>query len=154
MDDNDEVDLLRCAREEIERASAELASMGARLEIAEAQLDRQDCLLDSVLATVHDVVIVTDRNLRVEGMSDSAQLASGWRADEASGKPLRAVAERLGLRELPDSVRHAMDADCERDQLRAAGWMVEINVTDDCEAVVIVGQPPEVRSQISTVTRS
>jgi PAS domain S-box-containing protein len=78
------VELMHSARE---RLATELAQ---RLR-AEAQLAAEKELLATTLTSIGDAVIVTDEKGTVTSLNAEAERLTGWRSDEASGKPLAEV---------------------------------------------------------------
>lgn len=81
------VELMHSARE---RLATELAQ---RLR-AEAQLAAEKELLATTLISIGDAVIVTDEKGTVTSLNAEAERLTGWRSDEASGKPLAEVSNR------------------------------------------------------------
>jgi PAS domain S-box-containing protein len=78
------IELMHLARE---RLAAELAQ---RLK-AEAQLAAEKELLATTLTSIGDAVIVTDEKGMVISLNGEAEHLTGWRSEEASGKPLAEV---------------------------------------------------------------
>ena len=78
------VELMHSARE---RLATELAQ---RLR-AEAQLAAEKELLATTLTSIGDAVIVTNEKGTVSSLNAEAERLTGWRSDEASGKPLAEV---------------------------------------------------------------
>lgn len=76
------------------------ASLNTAIEIAlykhrtERKLEEREALLRTTLSSVGDAVVVTDDRSRVLMLNAAAEILTGWKQDEAEGKPVLRV---LGL---------------------------------------------------------
>ncbi len=95
------VELMHSARE---RLATELAQ---RLR-AEAQLAAEKELLATTLISIGDAVIVTDEKGTVTSLNAEAERLTGWRSDEASGKPLAEIVNEQTRRPVENPVEKVL----------------------------------------------
>src|SRR5580692_9856832 len=74
-----------------ERAERELILAKEALERKSAELAEQREFFKVTLASIGDGVITTDTEAKVTFLNPVAEAMTGWKSDEAIGKPLEAV---------------------------------------------------------------
>jgi PAS domain S-box-containing protein len=74
-----------------ERAERELISAKEALELKSAELAEQRESFRVTLASIGDAVITTDTEARITFLNPVAESVTGWKSEEAIGKPLETV---------------------------------------------------------------
>ena len=83
--------LLVFATTTIEKATRRRHELIAALEDREVQLTQSRDWFRTTLASIGDAVITTDSQGRITLLNDVAQVVTGWKREEAAGKPLEQV---------------------------------------------------------------
>src|SRR5207247_5315653 len=102
---------LETMNEELQSTNEELETMNDELRERTDEVLRTSAFLSSILANIHQAVIVVDRQLRVAAWSRPAADLWGLRADEAEGENFLNLDIGLPVGELRTAIRAVLTGD-------------------------------------------
>ena len=114
---------------------ADLVNSQVALEEKNAELEQAQQFIESVLSSMHDVLVVTNIDGRIQRTNLTLEKLTGKNSSELEGKPLNTLFPKTAITqvdEFPEKIRSGNLVDCEIDMLDANGKSVPMAVT--CKA--------------------
>jgi len=114
---------------------ADLVNSQVALEEKNAELEQAQQFIESVLSSMHDVLVVTNIDGRIQRSNLTLEKLTGKNSKELEGKPLNILFPKTAITqvdEFPEKIRSGNLVDCEIDMLDANGNSVPMAVT--CKA--------------------
>jgi two-component system CheB/CheR fusion protein len=144
---------LETMNEELQSTNEELHDANTELQERSDALNRANGLLEGILRTLEEGVIVVDRELRVQAWNARAYDLWGLRADEVTGRHLVNLDIGLPVEQLVHAVRACLNGETEQQHvtvtaLTRRGRRLQMRVA--CSALTL--PPPLVRSVILLMT--
>ena len=114
---------------------ADLVNSQVALEEKNAELEQAQQFIESVLSSMHDVLVVTNIDGSIQRTNLTLEKLTGKNSKELEGKPLNTLFPKTAITqvdEFPEKIRSGNLVDCEIDMLDANGNPVPMAVT--CKA--------------------
>jgi two-component system sensor histidine kinase HupT/HoxJ len=114
---------------------ADLVTYQVALEEKNAELEQAQQFIESVLSSMHDVLVVTDIEGRIQRVNLSLERLTGRRGNALVGQPLQVLFPESAaalVSEFPQKIRSGTLVDCEVSMLDASGNEALMAVT--CKA--------------------
>ncbi len=114
---------------------SDLVNSQVALEEKNAQLEQAHQFIESVLSSMHDVLVVTNIDGNIQRVNLTLEKLTGKSSDDLSGKKLNILFPKTAsfqVNEFPEKIRSGNLVDCEIDMLNSQGVAVPMAVT--CKA--------------------
>jgi len=114
---------------------ADLVNSQVALEEKNAELEQAQQFIESVLSSMHDVLVVTNIDGNILRTNLTLEKLTGGNSNKLKGKPLNTLFPKTAISqvdEFPEKIRSGNLVDCEIDMLDANGSSVPMAVT--CKA--------------------
>ncbi len=114
---------------------ADLVNSQVALEEKNAELEQAHQFIESVLSSMHDVLVVTDINGNIQRVNRTMENLIGKTSEALNGEPLSRLfpaSSALQIDEFPEKVRSGNLVDCEIDMLNSEADSIPMAVT--CKA--------------------
>lgn len=114
---------------------ADLVNSQVALEEKNAELEQAHQFIESVLSSMHDVLVVTDINGNIQRVNRTMENLIGKTSEALNGEPLSRLfpaSSALQIDEFPEKIRSGNLVDCEIDMLNSEADSIPMAVT--CKA--------------------
>ena len=111
---------------------ADLVNHQVIIEEKNAALEEAHQFIESILASMHDVLVVTDVNGNIQRVNQSLEQFTGKTLDELLGKPLSILFPKNAepqVNEFPEHIRSGKLVDCEVDMLDSNNTPLPMAIT-------------------------
>ncbi len=128
MSDNAWVEVIQ----HMDEIYADLVNHQVIIEEKNAALEEAYQFIESILASMHDVLVVTDINGNIQRVNQSLEKFTGKTSNELLGKPLSILFPKKAtpqINEFPEHIRSGKLVDCEVDMLDSNNTLLPMAVT-------------------------
>jgi two-component system CheB/CheR fusion protein len=125
---------LETMNEELQSTNEELRSSNSELEVRTRELNDVNALLESIVGSFVDGVVVLDRKMAIQIWNGSSEELWGLRADEVSGQNFLSLDIGLPVEKLAATIRHVQDGEkmagkIDLDAVNRRGKAIQVQVT-------------------------